>query len=77
METQTLLNILAGIICGGLGWFSSQLWDAVKELKVDLARLRESLPKEYIAKEDFRDGINKIEIMLTKIMDKLDNKVDK
>ncbi len=77
MEAQTLINILAGIVCGGLGWFSSQLWNAVNELKSDLAKLRESLPKEYIAKEDFREGINKIEIMLTKIMDKLDNKVDK
>jgi len=77
METQTLLNILAGIICGGLGWFSSQLWDAVKELKVDLARLRESLPKEYIAKEDFKDGINELKVMLTSIVNKLDSKVDK
>lgn len=77
MEAQTLINILAGIVCGGLGWFSSQLWDAVKELKVDLAKLRESLPKEYIAKEDFKDGINELKVMLTSIVNKLDNKVDK
>lgn len=77
MDQQTLLNIVFGILSGGLGWFSRELWSAVKELKVDLAKLREDLPKEYVAKDDFRDGVRELKEMLNKIFDKLDQKVDK
>ena len=77
MDTQTLINIVAGGGLTALGWFASELWTAVKELNSDLAKLRESLPKEYIAKEDFKDGINEIKMILNSIVNKLDNKVDK
>jgi len=77
MDTQTLINIIAGGGLTILGWLANELWSAVKELKDDLAKLRESLPKEYIAKEDFKDGINEIKLILNSIVNKLDNKVDK
>lgn len=77
MDQQSLLNIIFGILSAGLGWFSRELWTAVKELKMDLAKLREDLPKEYVAKDDFRDGVREIKDMLNKIFDKLDQKVDK
>lgn len=77
MDTQTLINIVAGAGLTILGWLANELWSAVKELKNDLAKLRESLPKEYIAKEDFKDGINELKMILTSIVNKLDNKVDK
>ena len=54
-----------------------ELWGAVKELKSDLAALREDLPKEYVAKDDYREDIREIKAMLAKIFEKLDAKVDK
>jgi hypothetical protein len=77
MENQHLINALFG---GGftiLGWFARELWSAVKELKVDLASLREDLPKEYVAKDDYREDIRDIKAMLAKIFEKLENKADK
>ena len=77
MENQHLIN---GLLAGGftvLGWFARELWAAVKELKVDLASLREDLPKEYVAKDDYREDIREIKAMLAKIFEKLDAKVDK
>lgn len=61
----------------GLGWFARELWDAVKELKNDVSKLREDLPKTYVSKEDWRPEIQDIKNILGKIFDKLENKADK
>jgi hypothetical protein len=74
METQSLLNLLfssAGLI---LGWFLRELWAAVKELKADLAKLREELPKEYVAKDDYRQDVKELKDMIAKLFDILENR---
>jgi hypothetical protein len=60
-----------------VGWFARELWAAVKELKADLAKLREDLPKEYVARDDYREDIRDIKAMLAKIFEKLEGKADK
>ena len=60
-----------------VGWFARELWAAVKELRADLAALREDLPKEYVAKDDYREDIKEIKLLLAKIFEKLENKADK
>jgi len=77
MESQHLINTALGLGFSVLGWFARELWSAVKELKADLSKLREDLPKTYVAKNDYRDDLNEIKNMLGKIFDKLDNKQDK
>jgi hypothetical protein len=49
----------------------------VKDLKADLAKLREELPRSYITRDDYKDDIREIKVMLTKLFDRLDHKVDK
>lgn len=77
MDQQNIINTLLGLVCGGLGWFSRELWVAVKELKNDLSKLRESLPSNYVQKDDFKESMKEIKDMLGKIFDHLDNKADK
>lgn len=77
MENQHLINALIGGGFAILGWFARELWSAVKELKSDLSRLREDLPKTYVARDDYREDIRGIKEMLAKIFDKLENKADK
>jgi cell fate (sporulation/competence/biofilm development) regulator YmcA (YheA/YmcA/DUF963 family) len=77
MEAQDLLNLIGGTALVCLGWFARELWSAVKELKQDLSKLREELPKTYIARDDYRNDMRDIKEMLGKIFDRLDNKVDK
>ena len=77
MENQHLINMFLGIAMTVVGWFARELWAAVKELKTDLAKLREDLPKEYVLRDDYRDDIRGIKEMLAKIFDKLENKADK
>ena len=77
MNQQDLINIIFGASAGVLGWFARELWAAVKELKSDLAKLREELPKVYVTRDDFKSDVREIKEMLTKLFDRLDGKADK
>ena len=77
MDSQDLLNLVFGGASGVLGWFARELWTAVKDLKADLSKLREELPRTYVMKEDYRRDIYEIKEMLNKIFDRLDGKADK
>jgi hypothetical protein len=74
---QSIINFILMGISTVLGWFAREMWAAVKDLKADLAKLREELPKSYIAKDDYRSDMHDIKDMLSKIFDKLENKADK
>ena len=74
---QTIVNIILGGASTVLGWFLREMWSAVKELKADLAKLREELPKDYVARDDYRDDIREIKMLLQKLFEKLEGKVDR
>lgn len=81
MDQQTIINIVAGIVLSGLGWFARQLWDAVKELRNDLHRLEVALPSKYVAKDEFTEAMKDFKRELHegfgRLYDKLDGKADK
>jgi hypothetical protein len=77
MDKQDLINLVFGASASVLGWFAREMWAAVKELKADLAKLREELPRSYVVRDDYKDDIREIKEMLTKLFDRIDGKVDK
>lgn len=77
MEPQAVVNVGFILVSGVLGWFAREMWSAVKELKADLAKLREELPKTYVTKDDFKSDMQRVLDMLDKIWTKLDGKADK
>jgi hypothetical protein len=77
MDTQTIVNISFIVVSGCMGWFAREMWAAVKELKIDLAKLREELPKTYVIKDDYRQDMQRVLDMLDKIWTKLDSKADR
>ena len=77
MDSQSLINGLFGVLCAAFGWFFRVLWEAQKELQKDLGDLEKGLPHTYLLKSDYQQDITEIKIMLGKIFDKLDGKVDK
>lgn len=77
MEFQSLINLLAGAAIGATGWFARRLWDAVETLRADLSKLREELPKTYLTRDDFKEGVTELKQLLIAIDTKLDRKQDK
>ncbi len=74
---QTLFNFLLAGVSSVLGWFLREMWAAVKELKADLAKLREELPHDYVVKDDYRLDVRELKEMLQKLFERLDKKVDR
>ncbi len=77
MDTQTLINIGAGIIIAGMGWLARELWGAVKELRKDLHSIEIALPSNYIRKDEFQEGVKELKDICRQIFDRLENKADK
>ena len=84
MDAQTIINLLVGSGLGVLGWFARQLWDAVERLKSDVKDIEICLPSNYVRKQDMSDlkhdmeaRFDKLELMLARIFEKLDQKQDK
>ena len=77
MDLQTAINFGAACAIAVFGWFGRELWGAVKELRTDLAKLREELPKIYLTRDDFKDGVTELKQLLIAIDRKLDAKADK
>jgi chaperonin cofactor prefoldin len=77
MEWQLIINICIGAAFSVLGWFFRQLWDATQQLKKDLTNIEISLPTYYVRKDEMNTRFDKIEAMIGKLFDKLNEKVDK
>jgi antirestriction protein len=50
------------------------LWTASQELKSDLAKLREELPKDYVSKDDYRQDIKELKDMIGKLFDLMEKR---
>jgi flagellar motor component MotA len=73
IENQQIFNVII-VIAGFLAAF------VVNKITKDITRMEDDikeLPHTYVAKDDYRTDIAEIKIMLAKIFDKLDKKVDK
>ena len=84
MEWQNLINLSGASALAVMGWFARQLWDSVKELKNDVAAIRLHVSENYVKKsevDNFRQDMDKrfdrIEVLLDKLYERLDSKVDK
>lgn len=77
MNIQTIIDFILGFLLTCLGWFARELWAAVKELKADLAKLREEIPTKYVQKDEHREDMREIKEMFRQISEKLDKKADK
>ena len=77
LDWQQIVNLLvtAGFAC--VGYFYAQIVTDAKKDRQMLNDLRVDLPTKYVSKDDLTSHLNRIEAMLTKIFDRLEQKVDK
>ena len=77
MDFQTVINVGAGTALTVMGWLARELWGAVKELRIDLSKLREELAQDYLTKNAFKDALRDLHSLLERIDSKLDRKADR
>ena len=77
MDMNLIINIVLGVALSVGGWFVRQMWDAVQNLKEDIQRIEVELPTSYVRKSDLDARLDKLELLLDRIFEKLDTKVDK
>ena len=84
MDWQNLINMAGGAALATIGWFARQLWDSVKELKADIGDLRLHVSETYVKKSEMETleaqmdkRFDRVEQMIVKLYDKIDQKVDK
>jgi hypothetical protein len=77
MDWQIIINLVGGAVLATIGWFARELWAAVQALKEDVKRIEVELPTSYVRKIDIESRFDRLEVILDRIMDKLDQKVDK
>ena len=73
IDPQFLLNLAFGLAFAAGGWILGQITKALDRLDDDV-RL---MPDKYVVKTDYRSDIHDIKLMLERITDKMDGKVDK
>ena len=73
MDYQVLFNIAVAIAGFFGGWTLNRIYIAIDRLDSDVR----NMPHDYVARVDYREDIRELKDIMTKVFDKLDNKVDK
>jgi len=73
MDNQQIFNIVVSIA----GFLAIYVFNSTTKQIQRLEDKINELPKEYVAKNDYRSDITEVKNILKQIFDKLDNKADK
>ena len=73
MDNQQIFNMIVSIA----GFLAVYVFNSTTKQIQRLEDKINELPKEYVAKDDYRSDIAEIKNILKQIFDKLDNKADK
>jgi prefoldin subunit 5 len=73
MDNQQIFNMVVSIA----GFLGVYVFNSITKQIQRLEDKLNELPKEYVAKDDYRSDITEIKNILKQIFDKLDNKADK
>ena len=73
MDYQVLFNVAFTVAAFLAGWVLNNITKTMQRLDNDVR----DMPINYVSKTDYRSDIADIKVLLTRIDDKLDGKVDK
>jgi uncharacterized coiled-coil DUF342 family protein len=73
---QAVINWALAASAGVAGWFLRVLWEADKELRADLSKLREELPKTYAEKGSIDSNFLRVFSKLDELRDHIDKRMD-
>ena len=77
MDWQILFNLAGTAILFSIGWWCRQIWDSVQNLKDDVKQIEIDLPTHYVKKDEITARFDRIEVLLDKLFEKLEQKADR
>lgn len=77
MDWQSAFNIAATAFGMLFGWFLNIVWGAHKEVRDEIAEMRQHVAETYCRRDDFKDNVNALFAKLDRIEEKIDRKADK
>lgn len=77
MDWQLIINIGGAAGLSTIGWFARQLWDSVQALKEDVKQIEINLPTHYVKKDDLAVRFDRIEHLLDRLYEKVEQKADR
>ena len=77
LDWQQIVNLIITAGFAAVGYFYAQIVNEQKRDRQMINDIRVDLPTKYVSKDDLTGHLNRIEAMLTKIFDRLEQKVDK
>ena len=76
-DWQSIVNLAIGSSIAVGGWFAREIYGSMKELREMVHKLEVDLPSNYIKKDDFKDGMNRIEDLFAEVFKKIDDLRDR
>lgn len=73
MDYQVFFNAALGLAAFLGGWTLNSITKAIERLDTDVR----NMPHAYVSKDDYKEELREVRIMLGKIFDQLNAKVDK
>ena len=73
MDYQVAFNIAIGIAAAFGGWTLRSITHSLENLQRD----HKEMMNQFVRRDDYKDALERIEVILGRIWDKLDEKVDK
>lgn len=77
VDLQFIANLASIVVFGVIGYFYRQAINDIRRLESNIHDMKVDMPTNYVRKDELSTHMVRIESMLNKIFDKLDNKVDK
>jgi len=73
MDYQVAFNFVVGLAAAFGGWVLRSITNTLENLQRD----HKEMMSQFVRRDDYRDALERIETVLNRIWDKLDDKVDK
>ena len=76
MDIQSIILFGVSASAGVLGWFVRVLWEADKQLRLDLQQLERDLPRTYARRDEMKEMREALEHRFDRIEAKIDRLVE-
>ncbi len=77
VDIQFLVNVGLGVFVAFIGFIVRRAIKLVDDVAEDIRRIEVDLPTIYSRKDEVKEGFTRLEQMLNRMFEKLDEKMDK